>query len=264
MPHQVVQFTDLHLLADPAELRKGVPTRETLRDVLELVRTRHSDFDLAVFSGDLAHDERLETYHVLRELLGDWVPRCRLLPGNHDDRGFLRRAFPDAVERGRGPIGFAADLGEWRIVGLDTHVPGEVRGRIEDEQLDWLEADLAVHARRPTLVFMHHPPISVNSAWLDRLGLDNSEQFEQVLLAAPQVKLICAGHVHHEFCGRLGEAHVYTTPATSIQFEPAAEEPAYATDPPGYRVITLDGPSYRTEVVRLPELKYPPIAEDDA
>ena len=263
MPCQVVQLTDLHLLADPAERRKGVPTRETLRDVLELVRSRHPNFDLAVFSGDLAHDERLETYHALRELLEDWLPRCRFLPGNHDDRRFLRSAFPDVVDGGRGPIGFADDLGEWRILGLDTHVAGEVRGRIDEEQLDWLEADLAEQTERPTLIFMHHPPISVNSAWLDRLGLDDAERFEQLVLASGQVKLICAGHVHHEFHGRLGQADVYTTPSTGVQFEPAADEPTYAAEPPGYRVITLDGRSYRTEVVRLPELKYPPTLDDE-
>lgn len=263
MPFQILQLTDLHLLADPAERRKGVPTRETFRDVLQLVRARHPDFDLAVFSGDLAHDEQLETYRALRDLLGDWLPRCRFLPGNHDDRRFLRSAFSGIVEGGRRPIGFAANLGEWRILGLDTHVPGEVRGHIEDEQLDWLEADLAEHADRPTLIFMHHPPISVHSAWLDRLGLDDAEQFEQLILASPQVKLICAGHIHHEFHGRLGKADVYTTPSTGVQFEPAADEPTYAAEPPGYRVITLEGASYRTEVVRLPELKYPPIADDE-
>lgn len=262
MRSQVVQLTDLHLLADPAELRRGVPTRETLRDVLELVRARQPDFDLAVFSGDLAHDERLETYRILRELLADWVPRCRFLPGNHDDRRFLRSAFPEVVQGGRGPIGFASDLAEWRILGLDTHVPGEIRGRIEDEQLDWLEADLAAHAARPTLIFMHHPPISVNSAWLDRLGLDNAEQFEQLVLSAPQIRIICAGHVHHEFRGRMGGAHVYTSPSTGVQFEPSTDEPAYAAEPPGYRVITLDGRSYRTEVVRLPELRYPPLDDE--
>lgn len=258
MAFQIVQLTDLHLFADPAERQTGVPTRETFREVLELVGARHSDFDLCVLTGDLAHDERRETYEALRDLLGDWVPRCRFLPGNHDDRRFLRQVFPEVVAGGRGPIGFATDRGPWRIIGLDTHVPGEIRGRIDEGQLHWLESELAAHAGRPTLLFMHHPPISVRSAWLDRLGLEEAEQFERLILASPQVKLIATGHVHHEFRGRLGGAEVCTAPSTGVQFDPSGDESHYAAERPGYRVITLEGANHETHVVRLPDVKYAP------
>jgi Icc protein len=261
---RVVQISDPHLFADPASRHKGIPTRETLREVIQMVRDRYARFERVVFTGDLAHDEQRETYEALRDMIGDWLPRCRLIPGNHDHRAFLRQAFPEIVPGRRGPISFAENVGDWRLIGLDTHVPGEVRGRIADEQLDWLESVLAGN-RRPTVIFMHHPPISVESDWLDRLGLDDAESFEQLIVASPDVKLICTGHVHHDFHGRLGHAHVYTAPSTGAQFDPLAgdDESHYAFEPPGFRVITLERDRFQTEIVRLPELKYPPQDEPE-
>jgi Icc protein len=248
----------LHLFADAAARWKGVPTRDSLRDVLAWIDSRDEGFDWLVLTGDLAHDEERATYQALRELLGERLGRCRLVPGNHDHRGYLREVFPELVPGGDGPLTFTLSVAGWRLIGLDSHVPGQVSGRIDREQCRWLERELSAHADQPALVFVHHPPVPVGSAWLDEIGLEDPQPLVEVLTAAPQVKAVCAGHVHHESQHRLGQAVVYTTPSTAVQFAPQTEEPRFDAVPPGYRVVTLDGAAYRTEVVRLPELKYPP------
>jgi Icc protein len=77
LPPQILQLTDLHLMADPNAALKGVRTRDSLNDVLRFVRelcqANEWDFDYILITGDLAHDEQLATYETLRELLGDWV-----------------------------------------------------------------------------------------------------------------------------------------------------------------------------------------------
>jgi Icc protein len=163
------------------------------------------------------------------------------------------------VPAGAGPLTFSLSVAGWRLLGLDTHLPGQVTGRVDQAQCRWLEQELAAHADQPTLVFMHHPPLPVQSPWLDSIGLEDPEPLVQVLTSAPQVKVICTGHVHHESQHRLGQALVVTTPSTAVQFEPQAEDLTLAALPPGYRVFVLDGPTYRTEVVRLPEVKYVPV-----
>ena len=258
MAVRILQLTDLHLFADPDARLKGIPTRETLRDVLEFAETHDGPYDLLVITGDLAHDELPESYRALRALLGERVARCRLIPGNHDNRRSLRDLFPEVVAAGQGPITFSLSAGGWQLIGLDTHVPGEVSGRIDTDQLAWLADQLSRSPQRPTLLFMHHPPIPVGVAWLDRIGLEDAEPFCRLIESSPQVRVISAGHVHHEFQGRLGQASVLTTPSTGLQFLPAGEESAWTTDPPGYRFFTLTDDRYETQVVRLPELKYAP------
>ena len=255
---RILQLTDLHLLSEPAGRLRGVPTRDSFRDVLQAVSRNEKELERIVITGDLAHDEQLDTYQQLRELLADWIPRCRLIPGNHDDRAFMRQVFGELIPGESGPVTFSETAGDWRLIGLDSHVKGEVPGRIDADQLEWLSAELSTHADQPTLLFLHHPPIPVGVPWLDRIGLQDPGPLVDLITASPQVRVVSAGHVHHEFSGRIGQAAFYTTPSSALQFRPEGEEPAYLATPPGYRVFELDGERYHTEVVRLPTVDYPP------
>ena len=268
MPTRIVQLTDLHLFADPHERLHGIPTRASFRDVLELVFSDNLGFDGMVITGDLSHDERRETYEAIRELLGSRLDVCRIIPGNHDDRRLIREVFPELVSAGDGPLTFSTAIGCWQLIGLDSHDPGEVSGRIDSEQLRWLGEELASHSEEPTILFIHHPPVSVEVAWLDNIGLQEPEGLRELVTNSPQVKIVSAGHVHHEFAGRLGHAVVYTTPSTGVQivpagvqFVPAGDGPVYDPVPPGYRLFVLDDGEFQTEIVRLPQVKYPPVGE---
>ncbi len=265
---QIVQVTDLHLFADPDARLKDVPTRAAVREVLDAMRKQFPDCDYLIITGDLAHDEVRETYVALREILGDWVARCRILPGNHDNRAAMRDVFPEVIPAGEGAIGFAETAGAWRLLGLDSHVPGEVPGRIASAQLDWLSEQLAANAGAPTVLFVHHPAISVGSPWLDEIGLKQPERFIDIVRAAPQIKLICVGHIHQEFQGALGRAALLAAPSASVQFAPNTETMRLDPVPPGFRVLALedgethDAATFQTRVIRLPELTYPPQATE--
>jgi Icc protein len=257
MPTDVLQLTDLHLQADPKAVLKGVCTRETLVDVLSLARERcqagEYDFQHLVISGDLTHDERIESYQVLRELLGDWLSRCRLIPGNHDDRALMRQVFPEQLPPRDDFISFSVAAGGWQLIGLDTHVAGEVHGKLGTRQLDWLSGELATHAGRPTVLFTHHPPVRVESAWLDGLGLRDADALLDLASAFPQVRAICSGHVHQEFSTILGDLQVLTAPSTSAQFRPREDEMICDSLQPGFRTFRFLDDTFESRVDRLPE-----------
>lgn len=262
MPIRVLQLSDLHLFADPSQRLAGVPTRESLIEVRRFIDSQPGSFDHVIITGDFTHDELAETYESVRDILGDWVDRCRIVPGNHDDRGAMRQVFQDLIPTSTGAVTFSFHAGGWRLIGLDTHVPGRVPGRIESEQLDWLRQEFASHAEEPAMLFMHHPPVPVGCSWLDSIGLEEPEELLDLIAANGQVRLVSAGHVHHVFDGEMGHVRVVTTPSTAVQFKPQGDEPIYDHVPPGYRVITLDGETFETEVVRLPELRFPPGERD--
>ena len=258
---KIIQITDLHVFADPAARLKGIPTRDTLVEVIGDIRDKHSDLDFLVITGDHTHDELPETYQQLAELLSPWKDRLLQIPGNHDNRGLIREVFA----RAGGPadcVTFSATAGEWKLIGLDSHLPGEVPGRVEPEQLTWLQAELDEDPQRPTAIFIHHPPISVESEWLDAIGIQNVEEVVQVIERSSQIQFICAGHVHHEFESRIGGARFFTTPSTGVQFDPNGSAPRFTDLPPGYRVIILDGAEFTTHVERLAEARYTPIVEE--
>ena len=104
-----------------------------------------------------------------------------MIPGNHDSSESLRQVLPELVADEEGPTTFSLKAGDWRLIGLDTHIPDKVSGRIGAEQLEWLKGKLTAHSREPTIIFMHHPPIPVNSAWLDRLGLEEPKELVETI-----------------------------------------------------------------------------------
>ena len=258
MTVRIVQISDCHLLADADARLKGVATRKTLVDVLRWLGEEFGDCERLIFTGDLAHDERLETYRWLRDVLGDWLPRCRIIPGNHDDRAAIREVFPEAVSGDAGLLTFCESVGGWRLIGLDSQVEGEPHGRLGSAQLDWLAEQLADERDSPALLFVHHPPVPVGSAWLDRIGLEDGAELISVVSAAPQVRAVCVGHVHQAFELRTLSAPVLAAPATCWQYRHATPVPAYDPVPPGCRVLELDGDRLRTRVIRLAELRHPP------
>jgi Icc protein len=249
MSIRIVQVTDAHLYRDSDGVLAGVPTWKTFRAVLRQIERQHGDFDYLILTGDLAQDEELETYLMLREELGDWLERCRIIPGNHDDPANLRKAFPDLFSQDGGPLTFALSTGDWKIIGLDSHLPGETKGRVGANQLQWLRDELKMEPSTPTLLFVHHPPVAINVDWLDEIGLDGASGLVNLIAASPQIKVICAGHVHQEFTGQIGSAAMYTTPSTCVQFG-ARSEKSFDTRAAGYRTFRLDDGCH-TEVHRL-------------
>ena len=100
-----------------------------------------------------------------------------LMVGNHDDRAAFRRVFRPGGPASAEPISEAFERDGVRFLLLDSVLPGKAEGRLADDQLDWLETELAAHPDRPTWVFLHHQPLPIYIRWLDALGLQNTEGF---------------------------------------------------------------------------------------
>lgn len=255
MTARIVQITDLHLMADPLGELRGVCSRTKLQAVLDVIRRDFGTAERLIITGDLAHDELLETYEVLRELLVDWLPKLWMLPGNHENRAFMKQVFGDRVTEVADRNIFSGTVGGWRLVGLDSQLVGEVRGQISELQKDWLARELAAEPLQPTAIFLHHPPLPIGTGWLDEIGVEDAEPFLNMLQRSPQVKFVCCGHIHHEMTVSKRGVLMLTTPATSVQFLPETDRLIPDPIPPGFRIFDLetDG-SFRTRVVRVPFL----------
>lgn len=254
----IVQLTDCHLFTDPDGSLRDIATRPRLRRVIEDMRHRVPDFDLLVVTGDTAHDEAHATYEELREELGAWTGRLRIVPGNHDDRGSLGHVFPEASEAIADRIGFAVETTDWSVIGLDSQLTGETAGELGAEQLGRLRARLEAAPQLATLLFLHHAPILVGSAWLDVVGLRDAGAFEALLAQHPQVRAVISGHVHQELSGSIAGATVHTTPAVGPQFRPHTETLVIDPGPPAYRIVELyPTGDWSTTVVRCATTRTP-------
>jgi Icc protein len=258
---QLLHVTDPHLFADPAQKLYGLNTGDSLREVLHAARAGGPVPDAVIVTGDIGDDLSPGAYQHFRNAVAACGAPVFCLPGNHDDPALMARLFHgDGFQYcGR------ALLGDWGLVLLDTHLPGEASGRLAAAELARLEADLLALRDRPVLVCLHHPPLSVGSAWLDGVGLHNGDEFFAVIDRHPQVRAVLAGHVHQEFEAQRGNVRIFTTPSTCAQFTPRTERCVMDRRPPGYRWLCLqpDG-AVTTRVEWLPTLVGEPQQEDDA
>ena len=139
----LAQISDLHVRPAGQRYKDAVNSNRMFADAVEHLNRLDPRPDLVLITGDLV-DEGLEAeYAYLRTLLARLELPCLLMPGNHDDREMLARCFPDhAYLPARGPKHFVIDRPPLRIVALDTTVPGDHHGEVDEAGLAWLEAAL--------------------------------------------------------------------------------------------------------------------------
>jgi Icc protein len=239
-------LSDPHLFANPGGTLRGINTLNSLRRVLGNVIARKLAFDAVICTGDIVNDEPEGYAHFARELAAlDKPVYC--IPGNHDDPARLAQALAAPPFQ----VGGHIDLGAWRIVLLDSCLPGHARGHLADSELQALDAALS-GSDRYAMICVHHHPVSMGSRWLDAVGVDNAEALFDVLDAHAQVRAIVWGHVHQCFDTRRRGVRLLATPSTSAQFLPQADDFAIDGRPPAYRRVTLreDG-TLDTEVIWL-------------
>ena len=231
----LLQFTDLHLFGDERGSLRGVATLPALRAALAHARANAPwPADAILATGDLVQDDP-GGYASFRRVFGDLDTPVYCLPGNHDDAEAMARQLREQPFI----VGGAVDLGAWRIVLLDTSTPGKASGHLGPGALAALESALGTADGRHVLVCMHHHPVPMGSAWLDRLSLDNAAQFFRVTDGHDNVRAILWGHVHQPYEGERRGVRLLGTPSTCAQFQPHARDFSIDDRPPGYRRLTL-------------------------
>src|SRR5882672_1199005 len=242
---RLTHFTDPHLYGDERESLRGVATLPALTAALARARSRDWPPDAVLVTGDLVQDDPAGYPHF-RRLFGTLGVPVLCLPGNHDEPQAMQRELSGAPF----VLGGFVDLGRWRIVLLDSCLPGSASGALSAPELAVLEEALAGAGTRHCMVCLHHHPVPMASRWLDRVGLANAAEFLHVIDGHRNVRAIVWGHVHQNYDALRKGVRLLATPSTCAQFLPNVDEFAVDRRPPAYRTLELraDG-SLLTEVV---------------
>ncbi|MBL8525407.1 MAG: phosphodiesterase [Betaproteobacteria bacterium] len=234
------QISDLHIKTRGELSYRVVDTADFLRRCVEHIVALKQQPDALIVTGDLVDSGRADEYQFLRELLAPLKMPMYLIPGNHDERGALRAAFPEhSWMTGRDRIDYVIDAHELRIVALDTVIPGKSGGEVLPESMAWLDEVLAAEPDRPTVVLMHHPPFTSGIVYMDRMGLASSPLMAEVIARHPQVERVLCGHLHRSIQTRFAGTLASTCPSTAhqINLDLSADAPGkFVMEPPGYQL----------------------------
>jgi 3',5'-cyclic AMP phosphodiesterase CpdA len=193
---------------------------------VELMAAAGCSPDVLVLSGDLADHGEAEAYSRLRPVIEAALRRlgAKLLvvPGNHDDLALLRTHLLGR-EPEPGPLDEVVWVGGLRLLGVDSSVPGEVHGGLDDRQLEALSGELAEPAPDGTVLVIHHPPIWSSTPASELVALREPERLAAVLRGS-DVRLILSGHTHRVSAGTLAGVPVWVSPATASHADVLARD----------------------------------------
>lgn len=234
-PLRLLQLTDSHLRAAPDGRIKNWITQQSFELALDAALDGQALPDVILATGDLSQDGSRASYRRLRDTLAPLGVPVYCIPGNHDDPEVM------AEELSAPPFYCCGDhrLGDWRLVMLSTWDGDRGGGRLSELELQRLDRTLASSAEPHVLVVLHHHPVPIGS-WLDKVGLDNADEFLAVADRCERLRAILWGHVHQEHDSVRRGVRMLGTPSTCFQFVPRVFQSEI--DPvagPGWRWLEL-------------------------
>lgn len=182
----VAQITDSHLKREPGASDSSAD--EMLRRAVALVADAAPD--VLLLTGDIADDGSTEAYErVAQAVSGLGVP-VLATSGNHD--------IPAEVAAILGAVD-ELFIGGWRICLVDTSIPKTEWGRID---VPALLQRLGPSDGPPTVLALHHPPISTSThPWM---RLEGDSELVAALSGRGDVRVVVSGHLHEAFNVVLG------------------------------------------------------------
>jgi 3',5'-cyclic AMP phosphodiesterase CpdA len=191
----IVHLSDLHF---------GRLLPETVEPCLESVRSVQPD--LVIVSGDLTQRARKSQYAQAKAFLAA-LPRPQLvLPGNHDVPAYnLYRRLLQPLDRYKRII--TRDLSprfiddEIAVFGINTARSLVIKGgRINQEQLEWLEAQTQMLTDSQVRIVVTHHPLDLPEG-LDGVRLVGGAEQAMQTFARSRIDLFLAGHIHLVYFG---------------------------------------------------------------
>lgn len=241
---KVVHLSDLHLTRDGSPLYGRTPLAR-LGQAVERILAVDADAAFCLLTGDLADAGGDGAYAALATALARLPMPCHLLPGNHDERAALRRAFPALPDDGSGFIQQSLATPAGRFLLLDTLRDGKPWGLLCPARLAWLAAELAASSDEPLFIAMHHPPLATGIPSMDRFMLRGVDELWNVI--APhrgRIRHLFLGHLHRPIGGSWhGIPFSFVASPNhqvALDLATAADDVPGCLEPSGYGVILID------------------------
>jgi 3',5'-cyclic-AMP phosphodiesterase len=251
-----IHLTDLHLTgAEDAPVNGQYPVYK-LRRVLDRVRAMEITPAFLLITGDLVNEGHSVEYEILNTLLPElqsFGAPVLLGMGNHDARlPFRQIVLGEDQGDEQEPYYYSREIGGVNVIMLDSQIPNEVPGRLEQEQLAWLAAELAKPVRTGHLIALHHPPVSSTVALLDTMVLTNPADLAAVVAGHDNILGILSGHIHYNHVARFQNTFSFTTPAVLYTIDPGVQKNFRSLDGSGFAIGTVRNGQLFMNTVMMP------------
>jgi len=222
---KILQVSDSHFSAEKGVQYRGQDADRNLDNLLPVMQAWGPD--LVLLTGDVSEDASAAAYNRVSAALGGMGVPLLTLPGNHDEPQIMQHHFAQGPWNGP----FVHQAGPWLLVLLDSTARGSISGRIQQQDLEALDAYLKASDADFVLVALHHQPVPVNAPWIDRFPLENPDELFSCLDRDARIRCVVWGHIHHDFHARRRGVELLGAPSAVANSLP--QTPRFTLDPAG-------------------------------
>lgn len=235
MPRTVIaQISDPHIVGPCDERFAG---SDPVGNLTAAIAHASQRAEAIVITGDLAARAGTDAeYEGVRAVLDACGVDVLLCAGNHDESQKIQSLF--GVEGRNGRLDYVHELGHGRIIVLDSARSGRGDGALDDDQLSWLDFELA--GTTPTIVAMHHPCFSIGGKAFAGVRLDDAsvDGLAAVVSRHRNVLAVISGHAHMSLSASFAGTVAYACPSVAYEFDFQGRNLMYRPGHPQYMTYT--------------------------
>ena len=249
---KLLHFTDIHLTKVGDTIGGRDPNANFAKGLAHAMDL-HSDAEAMFITGDLSDWGDPADYERLKDFIAPLPVPVHLLIGNHDDRPTMLRAFPKLQGPGEF-VQYTVPLSLGTAICIDTWGPESHAGHFCTARADWLAGELE-RANGTVWLFMHHNPVPIHVAPMDKIMLLDADRF--IATIAPhrdKIRHIFHGHCHLPLTGSLHGIPFSAPRGTNHAGWPdfgATQLLSSAELPEAYSVIFADDTTTMTHMVEF-------------
>jgi len=241
----IAQISDLHIAGRGKKTYGIAPMGENLRLCVDHINQLSPRPNLVLVTGDITDTGMEKQFEYARDLLSELNIPYYIIPGNHDDRSRFLSTFNHVAcssIRGTGDqnfVNYVIDDFEIRLIAVDSTVPGKPGGEICDQRANWLDQRLSENTEKPTLIFMHHPPVKLGVIETDVDGFTGADKLGKIVKKYNNIEGILCGHVHLPTFTRWQGTIVSTAPSIGMRLLldlTLEQPPQFLLEKPAYQL----------------------------
>ena len=245
----IAQISDSHI--DPESDKLDDRLRD-LQCVVDDINNHHPAPNMVIHTGDIVHNGTQEKYDLALTILRELEPPLHVCAGNRDDKHLIAVNFQ--IDLDNYPhsdfLQYSIDDHVVRVIALDTTCIDSNMGDYCEERANTLNIMLAEEPRKPTALFMHHPPFKIVES-KHPYQFDNWNKVEylaEVIRKNDQIKHLFCGHTHRNAIGDIVGIPASTTASIAVDLR-LGETPKSTEFVPTYQIHKFDGSKFKSKTV---------------
>ena len=246
-----IHISDTHIGEQPGYTHRGFQPYERLKRLVADIQRLPCIPDFIVHTGDVCgdkdHHATPKHYELAKPLLESLPGPVYYLVGNHDCKESLYSTLQSGpystIYETETELAYEFNIRGFSCISLHSSITSERAGKVCVQQLEILEQYL-LSCSNQCCIFLHHPPISLGSPWMDQhmLLADGIKLCSLLERFRDRILGVFFGHIHQGIHFSRGGISYFSSTGTIFQFstsqvdtQPVLEQQSHI----GYSVIRV-------------------------